>query len=147
MKLKTKKILFNLALASTLFITTGCAKKFDYKTGDNGEIVAEGYINFDYIKECYLLEIRNLNNENKLFICTLHGKPFYEEYIDIRTDKVIYNRNSSIEMANKAGILDYLITYDEIKNKYSMDDIDRILEKIAKDYEFDTEKTKVKSGE
>lgn len=147
MNLKTKKILCGLGLATGLMLT-GCEDNFNYTENENGEIVAEGNISYSILSKCDLVEIRKLDNTNDIYICSCSN---YIYYTNIENNKYFICKNNDLneqlEFVRSTSMIDYLITYDEVKESYSVEDIDRILEKIKNDYEFDLEKVNVMSGE
>lgn len=48
-----------------------------------------------------------------------------------------------MELINEYELVDYLVTYDEVKGNYSIEDIERLYNKILEDYEFEKDKTLV----
>lgn len=65
-------------------------------------------------------------------------------YWDIFTDKVVVTSDSydttEITLVNELDLTDFLITYDEVQESYTIDDIQRIYDKIVADYEFEKDK-------
>ena len=157
MKLKNrlKALSYSIALSSML-LTTGCtsSNNFSYSNNADGEVVVEGSIDYELLKNYKLIEVKLLNGEHKLFIVSQRNvyydrayKVYDCDYYDVCSSKKIYSTmtgknetESSIELVKEYDLTAYLITYDEIKASYTIDDIERILNKINEDYQFENEK-------
>ena len=150
MKLKNrlKALSYSIALSSML-LTTGCASlnDFSYSNNADGEIVVEGSIDYELLKNYKLIEVKLLNGEHKLFIASKNVGRYYIDYFDVCSSKKIYStttikneKESSVELVKEYDLIAYLLTYDEIKASYTIDDIERILNKINEDYQFENEK-------
>lgn len=145
MKLVPYALVFSLSVTSL----TSCGdSNFSYETVE-GEFVAEGTIDYSLLKDYKLIELKLLNGENKLYITgktvlneSVYTRDYY--YNDIFTGEIVCDtktENQRLELINEYDLVEYLLTYDEVKGSYSIEDIERIYNKILEDYEFEKEKT------
>lgn len=158
----------SVALTLLPSVLTGCtANTFRYNSGDNHEIVVEGTIPYDYLKECYYVEIENPDyNKMEYYIASKDNvlsiqyygtnKVVGYRYYDLLTNREIYQRNKddynyNNESSNKTNrkfikevkVEDYLLSENFIKNAYTADDVKQVFEAI-KENEIAKEKELVK---
>ena len=152
LKLAPCALAFSLATISL----AGCGyNNFSYVIdASEGEFVAEGKIAYELLKNYKLIELKLLNGENKLYIVSKQSvtegvylnSTYGAYYKDIFTREAVYdsrNENQHLELINEYELVDYLLTYDEVKGNYSIEDIERLYNKILEDYEFEKDKTLV----
>ena len=70
-----KFIASSVALILLPSVLSGCtANTFRYNSGDNHEIVVEGTVSYNYLKECYYVEIENPDyNKTEYYIANKDG--------------------------------------------------------------------------
>lgn len=150
-KNKIKVLSYALALSLSTTSLTSCASysNFTYSTNTEGEFAADGNIDYELLRNYKLIELKLLNGESKLYITSKidyydRGSVARSDYTDCFTGRVIYSDTyieGRLELIEEYDLNDYLVTYDEIKGSYSIEDIERIYNKILEDYEFEKEKT------
>ena len=140
-----------VALTLLPSVLTGCSAGFKYNEGDNHQIVASGTISYDYLKECYYVEIENPDyDKTEYYIAERkeyhpYNSPNWYEYIDILTGKKIFQRmkdensyyienstdyNSSRFMKKEIKVEDYLFSENFIKHAYNVDEVNQIFDAI-----------------
>ena len=152
MKLVPYILTFSLAMSSLTSCSFGSDDNNDnlYTISSEGEISFSGTLSYDKFKKYKLIELKLMNNQNELFIVSetllyamRHGAVIGVEYTNVFTNKRVYINDNGVEslpLVNEFGLEDYLITYDEVKDFYTLEDIERIYNKILEDYEFEKEK-------
>ena len=111
---------------------------------------------YDYLKNCYILVLNYNDDTKKYFVAsgTISGSArmgcSYYQYYNIKNDKVICTvkedkiQNETISSYEVIPLCDYLTKDDYVKAEYSVDDIDKILEDYKNEYGIDTSKKLVK---
>ena len=157
----------SVALTLLPSVLSGCtANGFSYNEDKNGQVVASGTIDYDYLKNCYYVEIENPNYD-KIEYYIAERKGIYESHIyssslsgyvynDLITNKEVYRRNLNdfeyySQTSNKTNrkfikevkVEDYLLSENFIKNAYTADDVKQVFEAI-KENEIAKEKELVK---
>lgn len=152
---KNKKRLTALSLVSVLFLG-GCSNDEDRKEhfvlteNDNDEIVAvdDSYIDKDYIKNYYVVEVyNNMNHKNEIYIGlkkSVNGRVgSYWGYIDVFSNlEIVSNRESEEDLFNFVKVTcleDYIIAYGLGQLRYSYDDMKNIYEVIKENYVFESD--------
>ena len=137
------------AIALSLTLTSGC----DYKKRDKfyfypnlrGEMVLNNssYISIEYINDYYVIELYN----KILDRTSIHIAYRYiytsgnSKYINVFTNNKIayeYDKTDNNEFINITPLIDYLTQYNLIKDKYTYNDMELILEMINSDYKKST---------
>lgn len=136
------------AVGTGIYYSVKLNKENNFKrvTAESGEYDLEGAISYDNLKKYSVIEVETIIGENKLFIvkntlAKIGDMPYTAT--DLFTGKDILEGNYTSVVA-EYPIEDYLAAYDLIKDKYSKEDIEELLEKIKMDYESVKEKTLVK---
>jgi len=148
MKSRVKLLTYILTMSLSAATLGGCGRiNFTYSTDENGKIAVENTIDYDTLANYKLVEIKLLNNQNRLYIAkkVYAGNVYNKHYAydDIFTNQRIYdvnNEDSNMEIINEYSFGDFLILYEEIQPKYTIEDIERIYNKIVENYEFATDK-------
>lgn len=148
-------IVSSIALTLLPSILTGCsAYGFKYEEDDNGQVVLTGTISYEYLKECYYVEIENpdydkieyyIASKDNVLSIQYYGtkKVVGYRYYDLLTNREIYQRNKddynyNNESSNKTNrkfikevkVEDYLLSENFIKNAYTADDVKQVFDAI-----------------
>ena len=150
-KINKKIVSSSIALTLLPSIIAGCTAGFKYEEDNNHQIVVSGSIPYNYLKECYYVEIENPDyDKTEYYIAERKGyhpyiSPNRYEYIDILPGKKIFQRkmidnsyyteksndyNSARFMKKEIKVEDYLLSENFIKNAYNSDEVNQILEDI-----------------
>ena len=150
---KNKQRLTALSIASILFLG-GCNEDrhdhFVLIENDNNEIVAmdDSYIDSEYIKNYYVVEVyNNMNHNNEIYIGlkkSVSGRVgSYWGYIDVFSNlEIVSNREDEEDLFSfvKATCLeDYIIAYGLGQLRYSYEDMKNIYEVIKENYVFSSD--------
>lgn len=127
----------SVALSLLPSVLTGCtANGFEYKENSNNEIVAEGTISYDQLKNCYYVEIENNDYDKMEYYVT---KIYFGSYIDLLTEKGIFKTllDYDIDINNrrlnkKIQVENYLLSENFIKENYTVEDVKKILDEMKK---------------
>ena len=131
-----------LTLLSSAF-TCCTARVFKYTENSNNEIIAEGTVSYDYLKNCYYLEIKNPDYDKiEYYIAYLevnynvYGPNVYK-YINLLNGVEVYRKTTNDEfngtnrrIISEKKLDEYLYSSDFIKSTYTLDDVKKILEAI-----------------
>lgn len=152
--LKLKKSMIISALTSSIiFSLTGCnsnGNNLTYNTLEDGTIEVSGTIDYDSLCKYYFLVINYSNGSSKYYI--VEEKIYLSvrgygciEYINIRNDKsvlIIYENVNFIDERFKDVISyetinlgRYIIMNDYVKDYYSIEDTNVLLEEMTNEYE------------
>lgn len=138
------KIAFPVAAFAITFVSIGTfsfvrdksvSNNFTRIVTEDGNYDLEGFINYDELVKYKLIEIGTITDENKLYVA--EQIPFSYEYKDIYTGKVVgsyHHESDNNNIISATDIDEFLIMYDMIKEKYSSDDINYLLNRIKEDY-------------
>lgn len=139
---------------------TGCTNEFLYKRNNDGSFIIEGTINYNNIKDYYVLEVNDkITNTNKIFLVrriVLNSYKTRYRYIDvfsnidiftieIDNDKKItyYDRNPfdieddslhTFDYIREIPLDYYIITYKKGKYEYTIEDLEELFNIIEEDY-------------
>ena len=142
-----RKQAFLLATSLTLGITslTGCGNNLKYGISIEGSVIVTGSIEYDNLKKAKLVRVKNdiAELDEYYLVLSYHhqvGTVISDKlyYKDIETGEVVYSeqnkdyKNFTIEIILD-GIVDYLYKYNMIKDKYNIDDIERIKQNLLSD--------------
>ena len=153
-----KFIASSVALTLLPWVLTGCTvNTFKYNNGDNHEIAVSGVVSYDFIKECYYVEIENPDYDKiEYYIANKAG--YYSSdntlvgyfYYDLLTNKEIYRRNkddynyfnessnvTNRKFVKEIKVEDYLFSENLIKNAYDVNDVKQIFEAIKENVAMD----------
>lgn len=160
-----KFIASSVALTLLPSVLTGCTvNTFKYNSRYNQEIEVEGYVSYDFLKECCYVEIENPDYDKiEYYIANKAG--YYSSdthtlvgyfYYDLLTNKEIYRRNkddynyfnessnvTNRKFVKEIKVEDYLFSKNLIKNSYDVNDVKQIFDAI-KENETKKEKELVK---
>lgn len=110
--------------------------RIEYDVDENGNIIANGKISYEELTTKYkLFKLEDLSEKNRFIIGYYNFSIFNEPITDIENGKKITLLQSNIEVINSYYLNDILFTFDEVKEEYDIDDINRILSKIEELYE------------
>ena len=143
-KYRLKFLTYALVLSLSTSSLTGCVYiNSKYTTSEDGKVTLKK-TSYDVLSEHKIIELRLINGESKLFIVNENNRYDYSRYYDIFTNKLIFtsleDNNDQITLVKKSNLIDYLVTYNEIKDIYTKEDVERIYDKIVESYEFEKEK-------
>lgn len=141
------KKLIATALAFTLVAIplTGCAESenFEYSTNEQGQYVASGNVEYDFLKQCSFLVVENSKYNTIEYYIVKENTIFY--YSDIFNDKNVIRQNGEenrkILVCDQLG--DYLYATNNIKANYTKEEVELILSQLKEEY-LKNEKIKVK---
>jgi len=150
-------------LASTLALTfltiplVGCSKStFEYSTNEQGEVVATGTVDYDVLKKCYFVQIEKtieIDEKNykksECYIAKKQASRYGQIhwYYDILTEKNVFSNDFADEgeqITKEINMEDYLYAFEKIKNSYTADEIEILIEEIKKEFVVTEEKKLVK---
>lgn len=152
----TKKKLLAYATLATLgsSVLIGCQnsssqnddKDSTYQTNDDGTINIKNDIGYEKLAETIPVKITTMKNDDFQVYLTLktYGMRVnnFSCYIDIITNKVIIDsKDTNLEYMELGNTSDYLVSMNMIKDKYSQEDIEKVIEYIS---ECEKENPKVK---
>jgi hypothetical protein len=143
-KIKSRLLSYIVGLGMTISLS-GCGD-FSYSTNSNGDIVVEGTIEYESLLNGYkIIEVELVGKKDLYFAKKDYerNKTIVDIYVDVFTDKKICDEDST-NIISVHNLHDYLLAYEEVKDEYSIDDIERIYNKIKEDY-YSEEKEKVKT--
>lgn len=116
-----------------------------------------GTIGYEKLKECLFVQIKDNNlGIDEFYICAKtmpNMKQNTYKYINIFDKKTIFECSSSIEylktnnnkrIVNEISISDYLYEYNDIKQEYTSEEVENLLEQIKEDIK-EEEKVLVKA--
>lgn len=142
-------------MLTTPLTLTGC-NSYEYVTEENGNIYLDSDKMHPYndVKDLHVINVKTKINEN-LYLVYI-GKYFFTgipmDYHDVFTGKEIIHNNSNgvvttegVELLSDEKIEQYLISYDMLKESYSVEDLKYLLEKIKQDVYSDNNKELIKN--
>lgn len=160
-----KKLLSGgVALSLIASSLVGCTKDFNYNKnyGGNGSIVeVTGTMDSKSANKLKVIELQ-VDDQNLLFLArkcdinTQHNgvRVLTYEYWDVFQDfKIVSvgekdsNKSeffSDVRLMNEENLENYLLCYGDKQDEYTIDDLKKVFSKIEENYEFATEKQKVK---
>lgn len=124
---------------------------FKYTENEKGEIVIEedSYIDYDALNNYYVIEVYNsVTDTNKIYIAKKNtyykkGRGSYYEYTNVFTGfKILYSENDfndSLEFIKEIPLIDYLITYDLVKYRYTYEDMETVYNVIKENYKYEND--------
>ena len=147
-------MLGGIMLATPLTLT-GC-NSYEYVTEEDGNIYLDSDKMFSYndVKDLHVINVKTKINEN-LYLVYI-DKYFFAgipmDYHDVFTGKEIIRNNSNgvvttegVELLSDEKIEQYLISYNMLKESYSVDDLEELFEKIKQDVYSDNNKELIKN--
>ena len=101
----------------------------------------------DGIEDIYVITFNDLHNDYKMYICfLLQHSNFNCDYLNIRCctksvteiaskdkDEGIWNSKYG-EIDSVVSLKDLIVTYGEVKDRYTKDDINMLVDRYGKDY-------------
>ncbi|MBQ9071599.1 MAG: hypothetical protein IJY25_00370 [Bacilli bacterium] len=166
--MKNSKVKFNYinsrlaagVLMVTLLTTplTSCssANTFEYSVNEQGEVVASGTLDYDELKKCYFIQIEKTieidgkSYKKSEYYIAKKGSSRYGHrhwYYDILTEKNVFSSDFADEceqITKEINMEDYLYVFEKIKNSYTADEIEILIEEIKKEFVDIEEKKLVK---
>jgi len=134
----------SVALSLLPSVLTGCtANGFKYKENSNNEIVVEGTISYNQLKNCYYVEIENPDYDKMEYYISKKERTYRSDlylYIDLFIGKKIFEKCEDDYYKNKTSrflkiedkLEDYLLSENFIKESYTIDDVNKILDEMKK---------------
>jgi len=147
-------MLGGIMLATPLTLT-GC-NSYEYVTEEDGNIYLDSDKMYSYndVKDLRVINVKTKINEN-LYLVYIDRYFFADipmDYHDVFTGKEIIRNNSDgvvttegVELLSDEKIEQYLISYNMLKESYSVDDLEVLFEKIKQDVYSDNNKKLVKN--
>ena len=142
-------------MLTTPLTLTGC-NSYEYVTEEDGNIYLDSDKMFSYndVKDLHVINVKTKINEN-LYLVYI-DKYFFAgipmDYHDVFTGKEIIRNNSNgvvttegVELLSDEKIEQYLISYNMLKESYSVDDLEELFEKIKQDVYSDNNKELIKN--
>lgn len=142
-------------MLTTPLTLTGC-NSYEYVTEEDGNIYLDSDKMFSYndVKDLHVINVKTKINEN-LYLVYI-DKYFFAgipvDYHDVFTGKEIIRNNSNgvvttegVELLSDEKIEQYLISYNMLKESYSVDDLEELFEKIKQDAYSDNNKELIKN--
>lgn len=146
-------MLGGIMLATPLTLTS--CKSFEYVTSEDGSIMLNSDKKYSY-KDVKMLQVINAKTKinEKIYLVYIDsyrtGIPM--NYYDVFTGKKIIHNDSNgvftpegVELLSAEKIEQYLISYDMLKESYSVEDLEYLLEKIKQDMYNDNNKELIKN--
>ena len=141
-KIKSRLLSYIVGLGMTISLS-GCGD-FSYSTNSNGDIVVEGTIEYESLLNGYKIIEVELFGKKDLYFAEKdyeHKETIIDIYVDVFTNKKICDEDST-NIVSVHNLHDYLLAYEEVKDEYSIDDIERLFGKIKQDYKEEKDKVK-----
>ena len=143
------------ALALTFSLgMSGCSSsdsEFKFTENEKGEIVVEedSYIKYEYLNNYYVVEVYNsILDTNEIYIAEkiMNYRKYnnsYNSYKNIFNGFVIlYDENeynNNIKFIKETSLVDYLITYDLVKYRYTYEDMENVYNFIKENYRYEND--------
>lgn len=130
-------------MLTTPLTLTGC-NSYKYVTEEDGNIYLDSDKMYSYnaVKDLHVINVKTKIKEN-LYLVYIDRYFFADipmDYHDVFTGKEIIHNNSNgvvttegVELLSEEKIEQYLISYDMLKESYSVEDLKYLLEKIEQD--------------
>lgn len=122
-------------------IVKPASKTFKYHLGENGGYVPTGTIDDDYLKDYYVLKLTNRNtNEEETYIARKLER--HNEKEDIIIYENVFNGSCLLKSNNEVStssfveetpLKEYLNVTQKVKSKYSVEDLEKILNSIEEE--------------
>lgn len=142
-------------MLATPLTLTGCGS-YEYVTDTDGSVKLDSDKMYPYndVKDLRLINVKTKINENLYLVYS--NKYFFTgipmDYHDVFTGKEIIHNNSNgvvttegVELLSEESVEQYLISYDMLKESYSVEDLKDLLEKIKQDVYSDNNKELIKN--
>jgi len=144
---KKKLIVYTMMTTLGLTSLTGCvSSNFEYCTNGNGEVLVEGTIKFDDLKNLKLIHVTNKIAEfDEYYLVRYFDDAAISSfgsqakgYVNIENNQIIYiyddedYQNFNIEIVVD-HLIDYLYKYDMIKETYNIEEVKKIKENLLND--------------
>ena len=133
-------ILLGGTMVLTHMMLASCS---NYETNEQGEVELVKNISYEVLSEDYVITVK-VKDEIKLYIADHHSGDSREYYNDVLTNKEVYSTKSEdVILISEENLMPYLLIYDMVKDSYTKEDINSLIENIKKDYyDFLIEKVK-----
>ena len=139
-KNKLKVALGTITIIGGVGLFTYCMKeykennKFTRIVNEEGGYELDGTISFDNLRQYYVIEFKTITGEKKTYIANSKGRVDNPAYYDIYSG-IWLRKDDDNNLISSTNIREFLIAYDMIKEKYSEDDIEYLLNRIKNDYQ------------
>ena len=161
-----KKMLAGILVGAITFSVAGCGceAKPNYVETSKGVYELSNSIDFSELKDYQLVEMK-VDNKVDLYVTyqkqknvggVYYSPDYITMYYNVLNNEIIYTiydvnqeddvnqEENSIKNENtllkEENMFDYLIAYNEIQDSYTKEDIERILGKVKKDWNFTDQK-------
>ena len=149
-KLLTGALVFTLI--STSFVACSAEGKFDYNVNEQGEYEVSGTLDYNNLKKCCFLVIKNNTYDTNEYYITYKTTNYYRgtitnhEYYDVLNNQLVFDTkaNSSRNILLEENISDYLYATNNIKSTYTKEDVEEILDQLRQNYINKNNKQKAK---
>lgn len=151
LKQKKKLLIYTVATMMGTTSLVGCGNKFEYEKDSTGVVNITGTMDYVDVKNLKFVHLTNEIAKLDRYYLVKCGYYRYPHYIDIETDRIIYqdksddyeNFNLEIVVDN---MLDYLYKYDMVKDEYTIDDINKLEQLLLNDETLELENNKISSN-
>lgn len=147
-----RKLIAGLLAVSLTTSLSGCIKKNDprfleYTKDKTGNISYSGTMNYFYLSNVKFVVLET-NDVRTMYLASLsiidYGKETEKRiYRNIFGGQVLYdtsNKNLDSKIVEEMNIIDYLTSYNEIRQEYTERELKDILENMKTEYETEKEK-------
>lgn len=152
-----KKIIAGLMAGTIMLSLSGCGEP-KYKEITTGIYELDGSVSLNDLKKYLLLELK-INDKTDLYLAYEEklyedgtkinnlATGYYYEYINVFDKTVLYTyyrdnqKSESVQNENTLinvyeNIEDYLVQFNEIKSSYTKEDLERILNRIKQNWQY-----------
>ena len=115
---------------------TGCQENegFSYEINVQGEYIALGNVEYDFLKQCLFLVVENSKYDTIEYYIVKENTIFY--YVDIFNNKTVIdkNREENRKILVNEKLSDYLYATNNIKASYTVEEVKLIFEQLKENY-------------
>ena len=142
-------MLGGIMLATPLTLTACGPYEYVTDTDDSVKLNSDITYSYNVVRELQVVNIKTKINEDVYFVYNKSVFKDFDEYCDVFTGKIIFQyekdciKTEGVDVLSCEGIDQYLISYNMLKEEYSVDDLERLLEKIKNDVYSDKNNKKL----
>lgn len=144
-------MLGGIMLATPLTLTACGPYEYVTDTDDSVKLNSDITYSYNVVRELQVVNIKTKINEDVYFVYNKSVFKDFDEYCDVFTGKIIFQyekdciKTEGVDVLSCEGIDQYLISYNMLKESYSVEDLEYLLEKIKQDIYNDNNKELVKN--
>lgn len=144
-------MLGGIILATPLTLTACGPYEYVTDTDDSVKLNSDITYSYNVVRELQVVNIKTKINEDVYFVYNKSVFKDFDEYCDVFTGKIIFQyekdciKTEGVDVLSCEGIDQYLISYNMLKESYSVEDLEYLLEKIKQDIYYDNNKELVKN--